>query len=303
MPITTTRLGASVAVLAALPLLVWCQRPPEPAPSPAPATSSPPPTVVIDSTLNRAALLAALTEAGSALADGRERDTALNGRTVSVRMPFGCGGPTGGDGATAEGLPRLVRNPDGGLTLTVTPEDLKARIAADGIAPAAETSLDQWDAIEGFWIARPWSGLDACPAGAVATTATVTTSEAVKVEADRSKPAKAAVEATPPAQILSERTAGLAAVVEADGSRLGRRQGQAYAHVIRGEKGAAASPAPGGYALRLEGRLTTFADGRAVKCVQRDLESRPVCVAALRLDRLAFEDGATGALLSEWRPR
>ena len=23
----------------------------------------------------------------------------------------------------------------------------------------------------------------------------------------------------------------------------------------------------------------------------------------LRLDRLAFEDGATGALLSEWRPR
>ena len=33
MPITTTRLGASVAVLAALPLLVWCQRPPEPAPA------------------------------------------------------------------------------------------------------------------------------------------------------------------------------------------------------------------------------------------------------------------------------
>ena len=65
----------------------------------------------------------------------------------------------------------------------------------------------------------------------------------------------------------------------------------------------AATPAPGGYALRLEGRLTTFADGKAVKCVQRDRESRPVCVAALRLDRLAFEDGATGALLSEWRPR
>jgi len=40
-----------------------------------------------------------------------------------------------------------------------------------------------------------------------------------------------------------------------------------------------------------------------VKCVQKDAESRPVCVAALRLDRLAFEDGATGALLSEWRPR
>jgi len=302
MPITTTRLAAPVAVLAALPLLVWCQRPPEPAPSPAPAPSSTP-AVVIDSTLNRAALLAALTEAGSALADGRDRDAALNGRTVSVRLPFGCGGPTGGDGATAAGLPRLVRNPDGGLTLTVTPEDLKARIAAGGVAPATETSLDQWDAIEGFWIARPWSGLDACPAGAVAATAPVAAPEASKVEAAESKPAKAAVETSPPVQVLPERTAGLAAVVEADASRLGRRQGQAYAHVIRGEKGVAASPAPGGYALRLEGRLTTFADGRAVKCVQKDAESRPVCVAALRLDRLAFEDGATGALLSEWRPR
>ena len=302
MPITTTRLVASVAVLAALPLLVWCQRPSEPAPSPAPAPS-PTPTVVIDSTLNRAALLAALTEAGSALADGRDRDAGLNGRTVSVRLPFGCGGRASADGATAAGLPRLVRNPDGGLTLTVTPEDLKARIAADGVAPTAETSLDQWDAIEGFWIARPWSGADACPARAVAATTPVATPEAAKVEADRSKPAKAAVEASPPVQILPERTAGLAAVVEADASRLGRRQGQAYAHVIRGEKGAAATPAPGGYALRLEGRLTTFADGKAVKCVQRDVESRPVCVAALRLDRLAFEDGATGALLSEWRPR
>ena len=305
MPITTTRLVAPVAVLAALPLLVWCQRPPEPAPSPAPATSSPTPKVVIDSTLNRAALLAALTEAGSALADGRDRDrdAGLNGRTVSVRLPFGCGGTAGADDAAAAGLPRLVRNPDGGLTLTVTPEDLKARISAGGVAPAAETSLDQWDAIEGFWIARPWSGADACPAPAIAATAPVAAPEASKVEADGSKPAKTAVEASPPVQILPERTAGLAAVVEADASRLGRRQGQAYAHVIRGEKGAAATPAPGGYALRLEGRLTTFADGKAVKCVQRDVESRPVCVAALRLDRLAFEDGATGALLSEWRPR
>jgi hypothetical protein len=304
MPITTTRLGASVAVLAALPLLVWCQRPPEPAPSPAPAPS-PTPTVVIDSTLNRAALLAALTEAGSALADSRERDAALNGRTVSVRLPFGCGGTVSADDTAAAGLPRLIRNRDGGLTLTVTPEDLKARIAAGGVAPAAEASLDQWDAIEGFWIARPWSGLDVCPTPAiVAPVATATaSSEAARVEADPSKPTKAAEASPPPSPILPERTAGLAAVVEADGSRLGRRQGQAYAHVIRGEKGAAATSAPGGYALRLEGRLTTFADGKAVKCVQRDLESRPVCVAALRLDRLAFEDGATGALLSEWRPR
>lgn len=294
MPITTTRLVAPVAVLAALPLLVWCQRAPEPAASPAP---SPAPRVVIDSTLNRAALLGALTEAGSALADGRDRDAGLGGRTVSVRLPFGCSGP---DDAVAAGLPRLIRNPDGGLTLTVTPEDLKA-LASGGVASAGGTGLHQWDAIEGFWIARPWSGLEACPSPAVMETPPTPTG-LVTTETDKSGPAEAAAGTPLPHQILPERTAGLAAVVEADGSRLGRRQGQAYAHVIRGEKGAAIPPAPGGYALRLEGRLTTFADGRAVKCVQRDAESRPVCVAALRLDRLAFEDGATGALLSEWRP-
>ncbi|PQZ78635.1 MULTISPECIES: hypothetical protein [unclassified Brevundimonas] len=302
MPITTTRLVAPVAVLAALPLLVWCQRPPEPTSAPAPAPA-PSPTVVLDSNLNRFAVLAALSEAGSALADGQTREAALNGRTVSVRLPFGCGGETSSaEGAAVAGLPRLVRNSDGGLTLTVTPEDLKARIAAGGVAPAAETSLDQWDAIEGFWIARPWSGLDSCPAPAAVETAPP---EAAKVETDKAKPAKTPAPDAPPPPVvhLPERTAGLAAVVEADGSRLGRRQGQAYAHVIRGEKGTAPTPAPGGYALRLEGRLTTFADGKAVKCVQRDVESRPVCVAALRLDRLAFEDGATGALLSEWRPR
>ncbi|MFE9085186.1 hypothetical protein ACQKKG_13135 [Brevundimonas sp. NPDC003935] len=305
MPITTTRLVAPVAVLAALPLLVWCQRPPEPEPAAAPPAPSPAPTVVIDSTLNRAAFLAALTEAGSALAEGRDRDAALSGRTVSVRLPFGCGGMIRDAGSAVPGLPRLIRNPDGGLTLTVTPEDLKARVLASGAGPALEAGLDQWEAVEGFWIARPWSGLDACPATATATpvVAPAMQPDAAKVEAEASKSAKPGETPPPPVVVPPERTAGLAAVIEADGSRLGRRQGQAYAHVIRGEKGAAATPAPGGYALRLEGRLTTFADGKAVKCAQKDAESRPVCVAALRLDRLAFEDGATGALLSEWRPR
>lgn len=272
MSITTTRLAAPLALAAALPLLTWCERPPEPA---APPASAPSPTVVLESTLNRAALLAALTEAGTALADGRTGDAALTGRTVSARLPFGCGGATASD-AESPGLPRLIRNADGSLALTVAPEDL----AASPLVPATlEGRPEKWEAVEGFWIARPWSGLDVCP---------ISTAREAEDETRDAPP---------------ERSAGLAAVFETGGSRLGRRQGQAFVHVVRGEKGVAPTPAPGGYALRLEGRLTAFADGRAVHCVQKDAESRPVCVAALRLDRLAFEDGATGALLSEWRPR
>ena len=302
MSITTTRLAAPLALAAALPLLTWCQRPPEPA---APADPAPPPTVVLDSTLNRAALLAALTEAGTALADGQTRDAALTGRTVSVRLPFGCGGEAA-VASEAGGLPRLVRNADGSLTLTITPEDL----GASALVPATrEGAVDKWEAVEGFWIARPWSGLDACPASATLAApapdlAPSPAQTAIKTPAEgKTAEAKTVDDVAAPPIVQPERSAGLAAVLETGGSRLGRRQGQAYVHVIRGEKGVAPTPAPGGYALRLEGRLTAFADGKAVHCVQKDAESRPVCIAALRLDRLAFEDGATGALLSEWRPR
>ncbi|MGX8272414.1 hypothetical protein ACWQV9_07005 [Brevundimonas diminuta] len=306
MPITTTRFLASVAVLSALPLLVWCQRPPESAPS-APEPPAPTPAVVLDSTLNRTALLAALTEAASALADGQTRDGALSGRTVSVRLPFGCGGAISsaetGDGVP--GLPRVIRNADGSLTLTVTPEDLTASLLANSAAVATDgNGAGKWETVEGFWIARPWSGLDACPPPTAAQTAGASTPPAPPTDKTPKTPKTAeAIETAAPALILPERTAGLAAVIETGGSRLGRRQGQAYAHVIRGEKGVVVPTASSSYALRLEGRLTAFADGKAVKCVQKDAESRPVCVAALRLDRLAFEDGATGALLSEWRPR
>lgn len=294
MSITTTRLAAPLALAAVLPFLTWCQRPPEPA---APANPPPPPTVVLDSTLNRAALLAALTESGTALADGQTRDAALTGRTVSARLPFGCGGETDAVGEIA-GLPRLIRNADGGLTLTVTPENLGASAL---IAATREGAADKWEAVEGFWIARPWSGLDACPASAAQPAPTPAPSQEKTPAEGKTVETGADEDAAPPPAAL-ERSAGLAAVFETGGSRLGRRQGQAYVHVIRGDKGVVATPAPSGYALRLEGRLTAFADGKAVHCVQKDAESRPVCVAALRLDRLAFEDGATGAVLSEWRP-
>lgn len=299
MAITTTRLAAPLAVAAALPFLAWCQRPPEPAAPEAPAPVAP--TVVLDSTLNRAALLAALTEARTATADGRARDAALGGRTVSVRLPFGCQGADDADHKAA-GLPSVVRGADGALMLTITPDDLSASaligvsgVEDDGAAPVDTTG--KWEAIEGFWIPRPWSGLDTCPPRETAAAAATPEEDPAPGDALSDMPDATASLSKP------ERSSGLAAVIESGGSRLGRRQGQAYVHVIRGEKGSVPAPAPRGYALRLEGRLTAFADGKAIHCVQQDMESRPVCVAALRLDRLAFEDGATGAVLSEWRPR
>ncbi|MDP0919276.1 pyruvate dehydrogenase complex dihydrolipoyllysine-residue acetyltransferase, partial [Klebsiella pneumoniae] len=71
---------------------------------------------------------------------------------------------------------------------------------------------------------------------------------AIKTPAEgKTTEAKVVDDVAAPPIVQPERSAGLAAVFETGGSRLGRRQGQAYVHVIRGEKGVAPTPAPGGY--------------------------------------------------------
>ena len=64
--------------------------------------------------------------------------------------------------------------------------------------------------------------------------------------------------------------------------------------------GALAAPAHG-FRLVIEGRLTVFPDGRAVRCQATSVDVRPVCIVAGEVDRVAFED-ADGKLLREWRP-
>ncbi|GAA0637205.1 hypothetical protein GGR12_001696 [Brevundimonas lenta] len=266
-----------------LPYFAWliaalipasCDRPAEPASPgtveaapPAPATPTPD---VVPQRLGRADLLAAVEQAASDYAAGKARDGAdpLTGRAFVLDLAFGCNGPTPADAAT-DGLPGWSWGRD-------------RKAIEISLAPAAWTdsplvggaSGDGWEAVEGFWIARPWMRADGCPG--------------------------AAVEAPAAPTIGSPQTVGLAAVFEADGSRLGRRNGRAYRHTIRPVEAATVS-ATEGYRLRLEGRFASFADGGAVRCQAASTARRPVCVAAAQLDRVAFTT-ASGEILSEWRP-
>ena len=129
------------------------------------------------------------------------------------------------------------------------------------------------EAVEGFWLARPWLLTEACPAMAPT--------------------ASASSQASP-------QTAGLAAVFKANGARTGRRNGRAYEFTLRGEDGQPPVPSAQGYRLVLEGRMTAFADGRAIHCRAAAADQRPSCIGAVQLDRVAFED-ADGQMLSEWR--
>ena len=130
--------------------------------------------------------------------------------------------------------------------------------------------------MEGFWVDRPWMTADGCPS--------------IRADPLASGPGTSA----PP-------TVGLAAVFETGGSRLGRRNGRAYTHTIRQAGDAPLIGLDAGYRVRLQGRVAAFPDGRAIRCRAANPDQRPVCVAAVQLDRVAFET-PTGETLSEWRP-
>ncbi|WBT07203.1 hypothetical protein PFY01_05820 [Brevundimonas vesicularis] len=240
--------------------LAACQREPQPAPAPAQKSETPP-------VLDRAGLLQAMDIAASAFAAGREVGGAsLAGRRFVVRQAFGCGEPGDAAEAAADGLATVAWAKDSqSLKVSLAPADW----LRSGLIANDDSSLE---ASEGFWLARPWLRTEACPAIAPG--------------------ASASSQASP-------QTAGLAAIFKPNGARTGRRNGRAYEFTLRGEDGQPPAPSAQGYRLVLEGRMTTFADGRAIHC-RAAPDQRPVCIGAVQLDRVAFED-ANGQMLSEWR--
>ncbi len=226
-------------------------------------------------TLDRRTLLDGLRRAASNYASGVRPQgvDALVGKPFSVVTAFGCRGPEPVAEGQAEGLARWSWAPERrAIQLSMTPGDWTRSALIVGAGGGDES----WEAVEGFWIPRPWMEDGGCPA----------------LAADPLASGPVAP---------SPQTVGLAAVFDADGSRVERRNGRAYAYSVRpeGEAETVAAPADG-YRLRLEGRVAAFPDGRAIRCRATGPDQRPVCIAAVRLDRVAFEDSA-GETLSEWR--
>lgn len=275
-PVSPLRLPVVAAAAVGL-FTVSCQRDAEPA-APPPEPSGPvetrPEPPARPATLDRRGLLAAVAEAASNYASGATPAATdpLVGRQFDIRLAFGCEGAEAppADGA-GDGLARWSWGPEREtIRLSLTPGDW---VRSALIAGAGQ---DQWEAVEGFWVSRPWMSADGCPS--------------IRADPLASGP-----------QSPSPPTVGLAAVFETDGSRLGRRNGRAYAHVIRQAGDAPLIALEAGYRVRLQGRVTAFPDGRAVRCRAANSNQQPVCVAAVQLDRVAFET-PTGETLSEWRP-
>jgi hypothetical protein len=268
---------AVLAMAAASVMLAQCERdkPASPAPPSAAPEPAPPKVIVAPAPMSREDLLAAVAGAASAYAAGEavERSDPLVGRPFAIRVPFGCNGPrTAPAGSAGDGLPRWSWGPEHKtIQLTLTPGDWLETALIAGAADGSD-----WEAVEGFWIPRPWLRKESC--------------SSVRADALQSG------EVAP-----SPQTVGLAAVFRADESRVGRRNGQAYSYTVRSEGDAPPAAPAGGYRAVLEGRFAAFPGGRAIRCRASGPDQRPVCVAAIQLDRVAFQTAA-GETLSEWRP-
>jgi hypothetical protein len=224
--------------------------------------------------LTRGDLVSAAGQAASDYVAGKifVKADPLIGREISVRVPFGCTGPTPAEAAQSEraGLAEWSWGKERkSIKLVMAPLDWvgSALLGANSVSK-------KWDAVEGFWIPRPWLASETCPA----------------IQSDP-------LQTTEP--LASPQTLGLAAVFETGGSRVGRRNGRAYEFSIRGEGGDAVPQSS--YRLVLEARITAFPSGRAIECHAPGPDQRPVCVIAVTLDRVAFEDDQ-GAMLGEWMP-
>jgi hypothetical protein len=245
--------------------------PPSSSSSPAPVQiAEPKPMIVPPPPLGRREIIEGATLAAASYAAGEASATdqsSLIGRRFSLRIPFGCDGPQASPGSAQafyeiDAVRRTIK-------LVARPGDWTALPAIQ--QPPAGGDVED---VEGFWLTRPWSYAEACPARRVAP-----------------------VPATPTA--VAAQVLGLAQVFHKEGSRLLRRDGRAYEFVQKAP-GDLPTPPAGAYRLVLEGKVVGFGGGRAIRCWSETPDHRPICIYGIEFERVAFEDAA-GQMLAEWR--
>ena len=234
---------------------------------PSPAKPEP----LVRGALDRAELLALAAAAADVAAGGQdsgEQVASAEGRRFELRLPFGCDGPIEEGGSSSIGW-RYDRK-TGSLRVRAAP----VLWSREDWWPA-DTRMDI-EAIEGFWIARPWTSSEACPA-----------KPGTPVEPGLTPTAS-------PAPTLA-----LGQLFTAEDSRTGRRKDQPYEAVIRvPEEGLDTSK---GFRLRISGRIAAATSRDPVRCRRpQPPEQPPLCLISVVMDEVAIENPASGETIATW---
>jgi hypothetical protein len=235
--------------------------------------------------MDRAALLMAIAQAASAHSAGSDDSEAqrrLDGKPFELRIRFGCRGPSNDLGGEEAGwsFDRERRTLRVRATPTISGEDeVAARIAGDA-----------FEAVEGFWLARPWLLEAACPATA-AVKAVPVPPETADAPADRP-----AAEPAHPATMVPK--FGIAQFFTATDSRTGRRAMRPYETVKTLEQDEPVGSQ--GFDLVLSGRLRALPDKRIIACVSSGPDLPPNCIVSADFDRVRIERADNREIVAEW---
>lgn len=248
--------------------------------------------VALPQAMNRSALLGAVRAAASAAAIGQDDsadDRKLDGRQFEVRIRFGCSGPAtdlkgGGPGYSV----------DSGNVLRVRAAPTLS--AADPLVQRALAGA-QVEAVEGFWIPRPWLLSAACPVAAPAAP------PAAAEGADRETDAEALVPVPVGTPLRLEPVpvsprVGLAQFYTSGDKRTGRRDGRAFEATQTLPQGS--PPIAEGLDLVLSGRLRALPGRRVILCAVGGPEAPPECVVSAQFDRVWIERPGAGTPIAEW---
>ena len=242
---------------------------------------------VVAAPLDRAALLGAVTQAASAAAGGVDDGQAqreLDGRQFELRLRFGCSGPT--ELADEKALSWRFDEAKRTVRLRAAPD-----ISLKEALPA-EIAADAFEAIEGFWVPRPWLLQSGCPVVPKASAETAPKDGAPEPIA----PETPSAAGEDPASALH--LVGIAQFFSDTDSRTVRRGGRPYQATKALAEGQA--PSAQGYDLVLSGRLKRLPGGRVIACRVEQADRPPQCLVSADFDRVWIERPDSRETIAEW---
>lgn len=230
---------------------------PEPMPEPA-------------SILDRAALVALAAAASDAQASGAALPRKVReavARRFELVLPFGCTGAA--EAGSTAALRWSYDEEKEALRLSASPSSWRE----EDWGFSSDAGVE---AIEGFWVARPWSSSENCP--------------------PRSEPTMPnGMEAV----TLPGQTLAVAQFFTADSRRSALRDGRSFETVLRVPRDKL--DATRGFRLRLSGRIDRVPGGGPLRCIQPGgVEQRPICVLAVKLAEVRIENPVDGEVLATW---